>query len=447
MANFVQLYKSTDTNAPVLTGQTGSLITLLNKCLVDGYTTASVTSITKFGDIGVALLGSANSTLVTGNYLTFSGCTGGDASTYNATYYIFVPTAWQTTVAYAKGALVTNVGNMYVCRNAGTSGSGPTGTGTSITDGDCVWDYVGSGAAANISMVLSATPAGNATGTLLYAKAGLQWTKPFAAGTNSQTYRSADNTSNQFYLQVIDNAATAGGAKEAQIYGAEVMSADQTVTSGRFPTSVQLANGMAVSKSNTADATARTWTLFGDDRTFYLFINTGQSAPYRGMAFGHFISFKAGDAYNTFISGDAFNAASASSVGFFSNMALGGTAPSNLYVARSYTQLGGAIAAAQTAIAANSGTPSVAGGSALLSYPNPADSGLYVMPTFLTDSATTALRGRLPGLYMPLHNAPLTQYDIATNIVGLSGVTLTAMSVGYSSLGGQLMMDAFGPWS
>lgn len=47
MANFVQIYKSTDLNAPVLTGQVSKLVDLLDAVLVTGYTTAAVSSVTR----------------------------------------------------------------------------------------------------------------------------------------------------------------------------------------------------------------------------------------------------------------------------------------------------------------------------------------------------------------------------------------------------------------
>jgi hypothetical protein len=58
------------------------------------------------------------------------------------------PAAWTITTAYAVGDHVTNdtspVKN-YICTTAGTSAGagGPTGTGSGITDGTVVWDYVG----------------------------------------------------------------------------------------------------------------------------------------------------------------------------------------------------------------------------------------------------------------------------------------------------------------
>ena len=41
MTNFVQMYKSTDLNAPTLSGTAGDLTTLLDAILVNGYTTAT----------------------------------------------------------------------------------------------------------------------------------------------------------------------------------------------------------------------------------------------------------------------------------------------------------------------------------------------------------------------------------------------------------------------
>lgn len=399
MANFVQLYKSTDTNAPTLTGQVGSVTTLLNKCLVDGYTTASVTSITKSGTTATYTLASSNTTLVSGNYVTFSGATGGDASLYNVTAQITVLT-------------------------------GTTGTYT-----------------------LASTPSANATGTLLYAKAGLQWTKPFSAGTNAQTYRSADTGSNQFYLQVVDNAATAGGAKECNFYGAEVMSADQTVTSGQFPTVAQLANGLCFRKSTTADGTTRTWTLIGDDRTFYLMQNTGDTAvqAHNGMGFGHFISFKAGDGFNTFVAGvSLFNAATNTVPGITSAGAIGNAVGGAFYVARSYTQTGGAVQGGLLGYANGVTTGTIGAGApagALITYPNAADSGLYVSQLLVGDGTAGAIRGRMPGYYAPLHVTPFSEYDQSTGVTGLSGVTLTAITITGQSTTGQVLVDTFGPWS
>lgn len=68
--------------------------------------------------------------------------------------------AWAQSTAYKVHNLVSNGGNVYGCTTTGTSlgsGGGPTGTGSGISDGSCVWDYIG---------VVAATPT---TGSTLYS--------------------------------------------------------------------------------------------------------------------------------------------------------------------------------------------------------------------------------------------------------------------------------------
>jgi len=51
---------------------------------------------------------------------------------------------WTGSTAYSVGNLVLNGAGIYICTTAGTSAAsgGPTGTGTGITDGSVVWNYV-----------------------------------------------------------------------------------------------------------------------------------------------------------------------------------------------------------------------------------------------------------------------------------------------------------------
>ena len=51
--------------------------------------------------------------------------------------------AWVGSTAYTVGQYVTNGANQYRCTTPGNSASsgGPTGTGSSISDGTVVWDY------------------------------------------------------------------------------------------------------------------------------------------------------------------------------------------------------------------------------------------------------------------------------------------------------------------
>jgi hypothetical protein len=51
--------------------------------------------------------------------------------------------AWATATSYASGAVVKSGSNSYICTQAGLSASAPTGTGTGIVDGTCLWNWYG----------------------------------------------------------------------------------------------------------------------------------------------------------------------------------------------------------------------------------------------------------------------------------------------------------------
>jgi hypothetical protein len=410
-------------------------------------TALPITSITRSGNVALVNTTVANSSMVTGDYFTIAGAAQTD---YNITAAVKVAAAWAISTTYALGDLVTNdSGKLYVCRTAGISAGsgGPTGTSTAITDGTATWDYVAAtgNTTKYFTYVVANTPTTPATGTITHYKAGLQWTRPFAAGTNQQSYRSADTGSNQFYLQVNDDAATAGGAKEAAVYGAEVLTANNTANNGggantgRFPTAALFTSGLQWPKSDTASSAARTWTLRGDDRTFYYFPN--QSAAANGAnrnfsGFGHYISFKPGDGFNTFIGGgSSFNTSNASAPQPSSSF----TTTTGIYGPRTYLQTG-------TAVNLGLNTPILA----LTGAVNVVDLGLWLAPIFVTEgSGSTGVRGRLPGMYYPWTNSAsnFTDGDTWTNITNLTGATIEVIAAGSGGSNVLYLQDRFGPWT
>ena len=391
MANFVQLYKSTDFNAPSLMGQVGSLTALLTTVLVTGYVTAGVGNITRASNIATVSLGTANSTLVTGNYVTIVGCAQTD---YNGTFQITVINS--TTFTY----------------------------------------------------VVANSPATPATGTITYKKAPLGWSVPFT-GTNIAAYRSNDVASNRFYLLVNDAGGMPGGALEASVRGYESMT-DVYTGIQPFPTVAQSANGICWRKSRDVSVTTRAWTIIGDDKTFYLLTNDFASVGTSNLfGFGSFPSQKPADSFNTFLIGYTnFNTnqgSGALSHGFSAQPVVIGSATTGLYIARPYTQLGSSF---------NAGICNWVqgwfGNSATLTFPHPVDGGTYlVQPIFHeVTNGFVCIRGRIPGVYHHLHGFPYNHYDQITGVTNLPGVTLTILSfsVGTSS-SGQLAFDTFGPWN
>ena len=157
-------YASTSTGGSELLGTTGSIGTLtvnntftatLNSSGITstsitaagvGYNTApSVTFNTPTN--GVAATGTAiiaNGT-VTGIYITNAGL--GYTATPTVTIAAPSPLTWAISTAYAVGNVVSDVNGIYYCATAGTSassGTGPSGTGSAITDGGAKWNYIGS---------------------------------------------------------------------------------------------------------------------------------------------------------------------------------------------------------------------------------------------------------------------------------------------------------------
>lgn len=174
-------------------------------------------------------------------------------------------------------------------------------------------------------------------------KAAAGWTKDFI-GVNKATFRPASGT--RLYLRVQDDAPGLGGSKEARVVGYETMSAVDTGVNP-FPTVAQAANGQFVRKSTTADAVARSWIVAADGRTFYMFIDTGDTpGQYYAWMFGDIYSLIPGDLFNCqLVARSVENAATATNDQLdlvnAAAVVLGGTC--NHYQARAYTQQGTAI--------------------------------------------------------------------------------------------------------
>jgi hypothetical protein len=95
--------------------------------------------------------------LATGEYVSVAGAVAAASVAAIQRYDAATTTAWAAGTAYAAGAVVARAGQVYVCATAGTSGAtGPSGTGTGITDGTCAWN----------SIVARATLSANATATV-----------------------------------------------------------------------------------------------------------------------------------------------------------------------------------------------------------------------------------------------------------------------------------------
>lgn len=219
------------------------------------------------------------------------------------------------------------------------------------------------------------------------------WTKVYS-GTNKAAYRFAVGNP---LLQVLDNAAL-GDARQVLLRGYESMT-DVDTGVNPFPNVTQHTNGLFAHKSSVLDATARGWKFFATDGFFYLVTHTlgatltGQCYTY---CFGEFIKYKPSDTHNFLLS--AYTV-------FASNYLQGGTNGSGVpgkFVKRGVDGVTPSVAFNLLAngyiVNSEWGVPAVTP----VTYPNPADGGLYISPVELYYNSS--LMGRVPGLWVPRHS-------------------------------------------
>jgi hypothetical protein len=341
MSTAVKYFHWGMTDAPVLNGVAGSLIGVLDACLVNGFSVKTVDSIT-----------------VTDNVATASISTGHGYE--------------QDSVVLISGATPSELNGAKRVLSATT----------------------------NTLTFASTSPNGSASGTMgaRFAPAGFE--KPFS-GTNQAVYRSPNVQGTRMFLRVDDNTAqnaravgyesmtdvnTGTGAfptNTQQSGGLWWPNANSTATTAR-PWLVIADDRSFYVWVNTAT------TGFEGDGFLY--------------GFGDFNSFKSGDAYSCFITGSTTNlAASASASGqTLSNCEVAGTGVQSQWVARSFTSIGGALQTGRR-IESYPLANAYSGATASVAYPNGADNALILSRTVLTETTGPVLRGVLPGLFFIPH--------------------------------------------
>ncbi len=386
----VKRYTSAQTGAPTLNGTAGSLVTLLDACLKDGFNSQSISSASQTGGTATVTFSGAHGYAVN-DVIAISGA---NEAAWNDEFRVLtVPDSTHLTFAIDSG---------------------------------------------------TTSPA---TGTLSAMTAPLGWTKPFS-GTDKAAYLpQAQHV--QSYLRVLDDSSTPTSAngRWAKLRGYETMSDVDTGT-GPFPDTTQAANALSCWKSSTSDSTARPWWLVGDGGIFYLGIAALASASgvYGGYAFGDINSLKSGDGYSSMLS--AWGAGVDTLPGNYNtNMlftTMGGYSATQVgrYLARTYTQLGTAVACG---FMGDNGVSTVMGASGV-TYPNPPDNGLLFAPVAVVEGSVIRSRA-LPGLYTPLHTNPLSLLATVTDVPDLPSRTLQCFGlVSGATNAAQCLFDITGPW-
>jgi hypothetical protein len=352
-------YRSDFPGAPVLNGTGGSLIAVLDACLVQGFGQVTASSLAVASEVATLTVNAGHG---------FSD--------------IYAGAAPIDTLIEISGATPSGLNGIKIIASIPSS--------TVLT---FAAPGIGDGAA---------------TGTIVAQRPPAGWTKAYSA-TNKAAYVATAVGATGGYLQVDDSGPGAYTYREARIrgYGAMTSATDGTEP---FPTIAQASSGRIVRKSSTLDATARSWKLLASDRFFAFSALYSPSYAYGDLVlFGDLKNPRAeNDAYHCII----FGCLSESGTGNYPNnsaqaiMVLGAyNSPSSamMYIRRNHlgNLASGPIAAALTG--ANHITTMF--GAAGLASPLAVNAGYRYFP--LTVWSDSQDRGELPFLFhLPHTSAP-----------------------------------------
>jgi hypothetical protein len=213
---------------------------------------------------------------------------------------------------------------------------------------------------------------------------------------------------------------------------------------GQFPytgqagLSAALTSGsVVVRKSATKTEVARSWVMFADAYTFYLFMLAGDSAnQYTTLWFGDIFSFKStNDAYKCIIVGRVTPNTPNASVTIETSDLIMQPNEANYphYMARTWGGGGRSIRVVKLGDAGkvtfgNANYASMAG---LVTGPNPVDGSVFISPLWVCECDNISIRGRLRGLFFPCH--PLANFGDGQVISGTgetSGKTFQIVQAG-----------------
>lgn len=288
------------------------------------------------------------------------------------------------------------------------------------------------GVTANAITFATAQADGAVAGTLSVKLAPAGFAKAFA-GTNLAAYQLVAAGSTGFYLRLDD-----AGTTVARVRGFEAMSDVDTGT-GLFPTDTQASGaGLYWSKSNAADATARAWWIFADDRGVYVYTKPSNGYEFQSAFFGDFLPVKPNDAYACILRGHSSDASSQIAPDGESleysrvDVNYGG-----LYAPRAANGIGSAEQYRNSpALIALRGYDFLAG-SVGFTYPSPVDGGLLLTQAVIFNASS--VRGYYPGVYLSpqLVNAAFSSGDLVNGGGDMAGKSARAIKVGHSTVGTQ----------
>lgn len=307
--------------------------------------------------------------------------------------------------------------------------------------------------------------------------------------TRRRCYRSKDALSNRRILVVDDNQPagyTTTYAKYARVIIAENMADAYTVLGSQAPYDVVNPNksfgtsgsGTSIiagwfkwlyatplmgggAMTTTPSAGSRHFTIIGDSRAFWFFIQPPSSShnwnPIKaGYAFGEWPSFKTADPYNTVLIAHEmyFAPTTGMYVGYYNYFpTMDNTQGKTVLRDFSGTLAAASFSACGFSLIASASSGYLNGAASVIPYPNGPSGALIIYPVYQREFATQAIRGTWPGLYHTPHPYVLGDRAYVESVPGLPGRKLMCVEVSTSSNNGsgantnpRVFVDVTGPW-
>ena len=434
MTTYVTTFRSTDTGAPTLSGTAGDLINVLSHCLIIGKV-FSTTNDSTFTDNTSEARSSAGTAFtlfptpatadrtyfghsVPFYNLTFSFGTAGSAATY----------VWEYWNGSAWTSLTVTDGTSSFTVNGSVSWTAGAASGWATTSVNSVTMYY---------VRVRFTWTAPTTNPLVNSVSYLGWLE-VQSGTNQRDYKQGPG-SNSMIASINDNGPGAGTGKEARMKGFET-STGLGAGTNQFPTTGLITGGFyVIRKSTSLDAVTRGWIIVADQRTWYLFILTGDTAGvYSGSMFGEFYSLvtPTSDPGRVIICGRTAenNATMTLSTETLSVVGVAPVAGNTMVTPRDWqgtqvaslvSKMGDYYLGAFTGATGN-------GNIGQLAFPNPADSKIYVVPMWIYNTTVGVLfRGRMRGFYQWGHAAAsVADGDTFTGTTDLAGKSFLIIKSG-----------------
>ncbi|WP_316150048.1 hypothetical protein [Cupriavidus sp. BIC8F] len=384
---------------PVLSGTAGALISLLDAVLINGYGLKTVDSIVVAGNVATVTINAGHS------------------------------------FELGSTALI--------------AGATPAGL-----NGDKVVTYVST---TQIKFAAPGIADQTATGTITakVSPLGQGWSKPFS-GTNLAAYTLTAAGSFGGYLRLDDTGTT-----NARGYAYESMT-DINTGVNQFPSTAQMASpGLYFPKSNTANATARNWMLFGDERGFYMWVEALNAGNGQMWFFGDLLpqNTSGADVYAMALAGFAADYTASGSVNGNDMSWSWGVTAGGVYLPRQANRQVSSINAYRCgAMHQQQGTQTASGGTSYLyvgnTFPGPHDNGVLITAVNVVHDG--GIRGQFPGFYHFTQNMsgagwPIpNRYRFATldALPGRQGMAVShaASTSAVGTLWGVTLLDVTGPW-